>query len=195
MRFWQCVEGCHETFSSKSLFEEHQRRKHQKTFTPNQLTALIKIHERQFDVNKTVECPLCREKTPFYPQFRQHLGKHQKQLALFALPSDLYQTKEGDDCTETATLEDEAGREGEDTEENDRSDSDVNPQEDGQEDWMERFDPVSREGVENLVTRRSKEGANDELEDKHRVPKQDEGQIHCCKLWWGGSRKDSCGKE
>ena len=41
-----------------------------------------------------IECPLCKEMVQFSSHLRRHLGKHQEQLALFALPSNLEQTEE-----------------------------------------------------------------------------------------------------
>lgn len=129
MRFWQCGEGCHETFTSKFCFENHQRREHHKTFIPNQSIAFQNMHESQVDAKMTVECPLCQEKTPFFPQYRRHLGKHQEQLALFAVPSDLYQAKEEAEEDEEDAVDNQIGLDGV---ESARSESDINSEEGGQ---------------------------------------------------------------
>jgi hypothetical protein len=110
MRWWQCIDGCQKSFNSKSSFESHAKRAHPTVFTASQLPSLINMHERQVSAKTQMECPLCREKAPLYPQFRRHLAKHQEQLALFALPSNLEQTEEeeGDDGQEiTDTIETE----------------------------------------------------------------------------------------
>jgi Zinc finger, C2H2 type len=94
MRWWECVDSCKKPFNSKSAFEDHIRDTHQNLFIENQFPALVNMQERQMKRETQIECPLCKEMVPPSSHLRRHLGKHQKQLALFALPSNLEQTEE-----------------------------------------------------------------------------------------------------
>jgi hypothetical protein len=94
MRWWECVDSCKKPFNSKSAFEDHIRRTHQNLFIENQFPALVNMQERQMNRETQIECPLCKEMVPPSSHPRRHLGKHQKQLALFALPSNLGQLEE-----------------------------------------------------------------------------------------------------
>ncbi|KAK2761691.1 hypothetical protein FQN54_001519 [Arachnomyces sp. PD_36] len=167
MRLWRCVEGCQMTFASESSFKDHQRQEHRETFTPSQPTAFMEMHEKHFSLNQTAECPLCREKIPFYAQFRRHLGKHQEQLALFALSSRLYQTEEEDD------IKDETGLDGE---ESGQSDSDLYPQDDGQKEYD--LEQLKQLELERMEQDRAGERARPEIERAHRMqrPKLSEKQ-------------------
>jgi hypothetical protein len=94
MQWWECIDGCKKPFNSKSAFEDHIRHTHQNLFIGNQLPALVNMSERQVSPKTQIECPLCKEMVPLLPDLRRHLGEHQEQLALFALPSNLEQTEE-----------------------------------------------------------------------------------------------------
>ena len=94
MRWWECVDGCKKPFNSKSAFEDHIRHIHQNLFIGNQFPALVNMQQRQMNPETQIECPLCKEMVPLSPHLRRHLGSHQEQLALFALPSNLEQTEE-----------------------------------------------------------------------------------------------------
>ena len=89
----------------------------------------MNIHESQIGSKTAIECPLCHEEYPFDPQLRRHLGKHQEQLALFALPSNLEETEEEHDEEEKANIDNEGRQEAKDS---DRSVSDGDSHEDGQ---------------------------------------------------------------
>ncbi|KMP02193.1 hypothetical protein CIRG_10016 [Coccidioides immitis RMSCC 2394] len=68
MRNWECIECSHKAFTSESAFREHLRQ-----MSPVQ------------------------QEIALYLQFRRHLAKHQKQLALFALPSNVQQDNDDGD--------------------------------------------------------------------------------------------------
>lgn len=90
---WQCLQGCHETFTEKQQFEAHLRLSHAHTFNEEQLLAIMDMSESQISMDQKVLCPLCDVEVPSLIQLRKHLGRHQEQLALFALPLSI---KEGD---------------------------------------------------------------------------------------------------
>lgn len=49
--------------------------------------ALAKLSERPLNIEKGVPCPLCDEILKSVQQYQRHVGRHQEQLSLFALPS------------------------------------------------------------------------------------------------------------
>jgi hypothetical protein len=53
----------------------------------------MEISEFQTSMEDVGTCPLCKEQVPSLKQLRRHLGRHQEQLSLFALPLSV---KEGD---------------------------------------------------------------------------------------------------
>ncbi|KAF4964632.1 hypothetical protein FSARC_7474 [Fusarium sarcochroum] len=50
------------------------------------LASLLGICERPKPANETAECPLCQETQSTLKQYQRHVGRHQEDLALFALP-------------------------------------------------------------------------------------------------------------
>lgn len=67
---------------------------HHQGLTGNHLNSLIRGCERRLKLDTPAACVLCKENFPSLVQLRRHLGKHQEQLALFALPQHL---KDGDE--------------------------------------------------------------------------------------------------
>ncbi|KAF5600434.1 hypothetical protein FPANT_2390, partial [Fusarium pseudoanthophilum] len=61
--------------------------------------ALVYLSQKPMDIKQGIPCPICAEIMRSAPQYQHHVGRHQEQLALFALP-----TVESDD-------EDEIGSE------------------------------------------------------------------------------------
>lgn len=52
-----------------------------------ELDAFVKLSEQRLDISKGVSCPLCQDTLYSLKQYQQHVGRHQEQLSLFALPS------------------------------------------------------------------------------------------------------------
>lgn len=86
-RFWVCIEGCQSRFQSEADFEAHIKHSHPSFSAPDQLRQLTAMCERQMPNDDRVECILCRQKGILLRDLEKHLGQHQEQLALFALPS------------------------------------------------------------------------------------------------------------
>jgi len=61
------------------------------------LESLAKLSAQPRDMRKGVACPLCRETLSSVREYERHVGRHQEQLALFALPSQDVVDDEGDD--------------------------------------------------------------------------------------------------
>jgi hypothetical protein len=47
----------------------------------------VKLSEQPVDIQQGVSCPLCHETLRSAQQYQRHVGRHQEQLSLFALPS------------------------------------------------------------------------------------------------------------
>lgn len=60
------------------------------------LESLAKLAAQPRDMKKGVACPLCRETLSSVREYERHVGRHQEQLALFALPSQDVVDDEGD---------------------------------------------------------------------------------------------------
>lgn len=97
---WICPE-CSTSFRSSDGLKAHVSQNHSDMFSKQQLPAFIEQSKRPVDSIQPSECPFCDDPwaqadasvasdeevlvvTP--DQFRQHLGKHLQQVALFSLP-------------------------------------------------------------------------------------------------------------
>jgi hypothetical protein len=91
---WHCIEGCDKTFSSKCDFELHVNNRHTDLADPNMLSALERTSKKVADVSAQVSCPFCNMSLAL-STFKRHVGRHQEQLALFALPSSVDEKEDG----------------------------------------------------------------------------------------------------
>ena len=111
-RVWRCHDGCQRNFGSRASFEDHQRHIHDIKLAHNQLDAFLDMHEVQSNLKADATCPLCFETMPIFPQLRRHLGRHQVQLALFALPFNIGEKgTEGDYEKEVDTVDERSSQE------------------------------------------------------------------------------------
>lgn len=100
---WHCRFCEKANFSSLERFQKHLRLQHAQDVTDDQLDALTEASKRPIDRMAALDCPFCdeweaklRESNPDISaeetivvtpsQFRQHVGSHMQQLALFAIP-------------------------------------------------------------------------------------------------------------
>jgi len=77
-------------FMEKNQFETHLRASHPNTFNEDQLPAFMEMSESKVSMDNGGLCPLCKEQVPSLKKLRRHLGRHQEQLALFALPLSIH---------------------------------------------------------------------------------------------------------
>ncbi|RYP18301.1 hypothetical protein DL765_004021 [Monosporascus sp. GIB2] len=84
---YKCPLGCELTFSTFIECKGHLEKTHQQKRTPGELDALAKLSEQPLDIAKGVPCPLCHDVLRSIQQYQRHVGRHQEQLSLFALPS------------------------------------------------------------------------------------------------------------
>jgi hypothetical protein len=90
---WQCVEGCDKTFPTRTSFETHVSTQHLDLASPSMLSALRDTSRKPAELSMRVRCPLCALSLNLRT-FQRHVGKHQEQLALFALPPKLDDTED-----------------------------------------------------------------------------------------------------
>ncbi|KAK3946401.1 hypothetical protein QBC46DRAFT_276311, partial [Diplogelasinospora grovesii] len=87
-QIWHCPSsGCPQTFDSASSCEKHVINIHPNAFPASQIPPLVKLSERPMDLAEGVDCPICDQQLKTVKQYQRHVGAHQAQLALFALPS------------------------------------------------------------------------------------------------------------
>ncbi|KAH8880759.1 hypothetical protein GQ53DRAFT_736224 [Thozetella sp. PMI_491] len=90
-----CPFNCHATFASPADCKAHLKAKHPEAVDEDSRDALVKLAARDLDIEKGVPCPLCHEDLKSEKKYQRHVGHHQKQLALFALP--VLDSKDDDD--------------------------------------------------------------------------------------------------
>ncbi|KAL5595010.1 hypothetical protein FOVSG1_008699 [Fusarium oxysporum f. sp. vasinfectum] len=83
---WTCKLGCDKTFDSSQDMKRHLAQKHSETTEWTHLDSLLTMCERPKPDNEPADCPLCNERQASFKQYQRHVGRHQEDLALFALP-------------------------------------------------------------------------------------------------------------
>ncbi|KAF5553085.1 zinc finger transcription factor ace1 [Fusarium phyllophilum] len=83
---WACTLGCEKTFESSQDMKQHLAQKHTETAELTHLVSLLTMCERPKSENEPADCPLCGERQFSFKQYQRHVGRHQEDLALFALP-------------------------------------------------------------------------------------------------------------
>ncbi|KAI1309236.1 hypothetical protein F5Y03DRAFT_75775 [Xylaria venustula] len=87
-RVFRCPYSCQEAdFSSHSELERHLRHNHSSLSAQKDLGMILDLCERPKPWPEEVECPLCQEALHSKREYVRHVGRHQTELALFALPS------------------------------------------------------------------------------------------------------------
>jgi hypothetical protein len=78
------------TFRSSDGFRDHFRTTHPELGRPTGIRDLLRVGNRiHIMMNEGVVCKLCRAKLPSLMDLQHHLGDHQCQLSLFALPTSV----------------------------------------------------------------------------------------------------------
>lgn len=105
---FQCVEGCSKVFETVADFEAHVEHRHEDLATPALFSALKRTSAKRLGLMDMMACRLC-DKRMTIRGLQKHLGHHQEQLALFALPTNLDETGGDQDEDDLASQpEDEA---------------------------------------------------------------------------------------
>lgn len=113
-----CPYSCSETFQSRSKCVEHVHITHPGNVPEHQLEAMINHSCRPVRAEDEMSCPMCHESLGSVKKYQRHVGRHQEQLAIFALPTTQSQDDEhdlDDDDDESNPIKSDAGSEGTDT--------------------------------------------------------------------------------
>lgn len=90
---FQCVDGCSKTFQTRAEFELHVKSRHEDLAAPRTFSALMRTSAQISSLADVVTCELCNKRMTLRA-LQKHLGHHQEQLALFALPPNLDDTED-----------------------------------------------------------------------------------------------------
>jgi len=90
---WQCVEGCDKSFATEKEFVIHVTKNHPELVSENILSVLKRTAVKGATLTSSSECPLCQKRMTLRA-LHKHLGNHQEELALFALPSNVDATED-----------------------------------------------------------------------------------------------------
>lgn len=85
-KVYPCPFSCHLAFPSHSECMRHVSQRHAGPGTPQELAAMISLSEQPLDIRQGIPCPICGFEVKSARQYQSHVGRHQEQLALFALP-------------------------------------------------------------------------------------------------------------
>jgi len=75
--------GCGKTYESAEDAKDHILSTHPEVSDP---VILVNMGESPKPTNVVSFCPLCNEQVSSLREYARHVGRHQKDLALFALP-------------------------------------------------------------------------------------------------------------
>ncbi|KAF2491476.1 hypothetical protein BU16DRAFT_565175 [Lophium mytilinum] len=93
---WQCIEGCEKAFPSENDFVQHAQRAHPEVASQEAIAILKKTSIRSAYGTDKASCPIC-DQSMSLRALQKHLGRHQEQLALFALPVNEDDAEDEDD--------------------------------------------------------------------------------------------------
>lgn len=84
---WCCLEAFQQAIHTKKRFPSHLAHAHTQTVADEGLNSAVRnYHHSQIAIIDT-KCSLCKAELPSLKQLRSHLGRHQRELSLFAIPS------------------------------------------------------------------------------------------------------------
>ncbi|KAH6960034.1 hypothetical protein BKA56DRAFT_430303, partial [Ilyonectria sp. MPI-CAGE-AT-0026] len=95
-KIWTCSLGCNQTFTSLKDMKRHLAKAHAAASKSSHLDSLLTLCSRPKPTNDPAQCPLCDESLPTLKHYQRHVGRHQEDLALFALPQLPGDEDEGD---------------------------------------------------------------------------------------------------
>ncbi|KAK0667758.1 hypothetical protein QBC41DRAFT_323143 [Cercophora samala] len=83
---WQCLHCSHESDSAIGL-RTHLLDQHSETANEFEVEKMVDIGEKKRARNAPSRCPLCQVDIRSIKEYGRHVGRHQRDLALFALPN------------------------------------------------------------------------------------------------------------
>lgn len=104
-KLYSCPLACDLDFSSPSECKKHVSRSRRGSVTTRDLYTLVYPSQKPMDIKQGILCPICAEMIRSTSQYQRHVGRHQEQLALFAL-----QTVESEDKDERGSESDSSAQ-------------------------------------------------------------------------------------
>ncbi|KAI1313324.1 hypothetical protein F5Y03DRAFT_161128 [Xylaria venustula] len=86
-KIYRCPFTCDVTFASSPDCKNHIIRNHADMAPLDQVDDLVGLGAQRVDYLSGLSCPLCPETLGSIKQYQRHVGRHQEQLAIFALPN------------------------------------------------------------------------------------------------------------
>ncbi|KAI9898050.1 hypothetical protein N3K66_006410 [Trichothecium roseum] len=102
-RTYHCPSGCGKWFASRAKCRQHVEATHAMQIPPGCLDAQIKLHSEDINDESSLACPLCGEEQRSVKLYQRHVGRHQEQLSLFALPSLESEESDADSSTSSSS--------------------------------------------------------------------------------------------
>lgn len=109
-RQWSCIEGCQHTFHSQEKLQMHLKHRHAASVVDEGLKSIPPGGGTHQAIPTATRCPLCQSQCSSLNQLRSHLGKHQRELSLFAIPSSMHEEEDSSQgsCGDTSNNESES---------------------------------------------------------------------------------------
>lgn len=113
-RTYACPFGCPDDlrYPSATSLRGHINSYHKSNASSSQLEALIDLSARSLNIGDGIDCRLCGETLFSIQTYGRHVGRHQEQISLFALPSlahaDGDESSSGEDSTSSDNEVDKA---------------------------------------------------------------------------------------
>ncbi|KAK3327391.1 hypothetical protein B0T19DRAFT_161775 [Cercophora scortea] len=157
---WVCRQaGCKAAsrqFDTAMDMRRHILEEHPEASNPKQLESILSLSEQPKPLVSSAECPLCHAILGSFKQYQRHVGRHQEDLALFALPS-----LEADDSDQDADEKEDEEEDGEaDEEEEDANESgleELTEADDVKGEWPDFFKGDPESDAELPPNRRARE--------------------------------------
>lgn len=84
---WKCPYSCILTFADAETLKHHIEDKHLDQLEELDIDSLVESSETVSPIDRDMQCPLCKETLSSIKLYQRHVGRHQTELALFALPA------------------------------------------------------------------------------------------------------------
>lgn len=92
-RDWVCVQDCGIIFESEDIFYSHLKDGHHIPVKDVEILAQKCCRQKSPPLGQKTTCPLCLKEIPESRRsLQRHIGKHMEEIALTALPPEVYQT-------------------------------------------------------------------------------------------------------
>ncbi|KAI1369758.1 hypothetical protein F5Y08DRAFT_291266 [Xylaria arbuscula] len=97
-RVFRCPYSCRDAdFATSSQLEHHLQKVHPEVSSQRDLSVMLDLCERPMPWPEERDCPLCHQTLRSKQEYGRHVGRHQTELALFALPSNGQEEEDTDE--------------------------------------------------------------------------------------------------